>query len=493
MSNEILTTWKLPLSQQPRVTLALAKNGAGYVYWTNAKGTGKEELSTLHCPFEDGILKPERMAKLVYIAAAMAAKVAVDKSPRAVAEARDVAIRSYGTGIALPQTPVAGWDFQKGLLHYFEHGATSSKPQQKDERAAARRLISYLSEVCHIRLWSQLDWPVIQKALNSWADECHAVFSKSKTRQTTSQPKSGRTFKRNAARSGLPDLRTATRATNVLVRVAKYLAKHNPESGAVPAQVANASEIVQKIWQTRFKRNTPALQPRHSPSEFAAIVRAIYDPDFPMDPRLRMALLMNLERRVGQVLGVSRSGIVLKDGIPFTFTIPARGNKETPELCRFEAPVAETLLYEMQKGYLSEFEEAFQQKKITDYWLFPAGKLSKGRARFTLQKVEGNPWNERTLLDAFKELELRCGIEPVEGRALYGLKRIASDVSDSIETDEELKNKLLGHASAKTREIYLEITSRQLRQAQAELELQSRARRVALKAAEAAPNAEHAG
>lgn len=483
MSNAILTKWVLPLSQSPRVTLFL-ENAAGCVRWTNARGNGSEYASTLMSPFDEhGVLQPHRLAAMVHVAAAMAAAVAFDKSPTSAMAARELATANLERFAAGSTVATAGWAFEPGIAHYFELGATASESQQADERRAVRRLVEYLRRECHIQLWSQLDWPLVQKALKAWAKEAHVLLQQSKTTNAAESRKAGPALKKNAARTGLPDLRTAVRGTNVLVRIAEWLGEHAATSGAVRPKVQNSRKAVEQIWQTQFKRKAPPAQPRHTPEEYAKVVQAILDPSFPMDPRLRLALLMNMERRAGQVLFVSRSEVSVKQGIPFSFQIPAKGNKRTPDLCRFDDRTAAALAEAMESGYLAEFEAAYLAKRITDYWIFPTGQLPKGRSKFSVKKIEGAPWNERSLYDEFKNLERCCGIESVEGRALYGLKRAATDISDAIEGDEELKNAFFSHATSKMREAYMQIAPRQLRQAEQHLALQHQMRVVALEVA----------
>lgn len=479
MSNRILTNWKLPLSQKPRVTLFLQSNGAGYVVWTNAKGTGKEELSTLLSPFENGILVPERMAQLVHVAAAMAATVAIDKSTGAVATARDQAIEAYGAPMTSPAAPSSGWDFGEGVNRYFTAGATASAAQQADERKAVEDLIKLLTTHCHLKLWSQLRWPDVQSALKKWAELTHKRYMLDMAGVKRDSTAGASALKENASRSGLPELRKAVRAANVLVRISGWLHEHEPSSGAVPVRVKNASKIVRGIWQAKFEATGPSEQPRHSPAEFAMIVNALHDPNFAMDPRLRLALLINLERRAGQVLHVRRSYLRITDERKIACRIPGRGTKSTAALYFLVPKAADALLEAMNTGYLAEFEAAYRAGKIKDYWIFPKGKLAKGIAKFTEEKITGSSWNERSLSEEFDDLEARCGVESVPGRGFYGLKRAATDILDHLEDDEEMKNAFFSHATTDVRLLYLDILPRMVRQAKKMAAFQERLREIA--------------
>jgi hypothetical protein len=480
MSNKNLGDWKLPISHRPSVTLECS-GGVGYVRWTNSKGSGSEYVSTLQSCFDEkGVFQPHLIAEMVYVGTEMAKAIASDKSPAAAKAARDRATESLPLFAIKPTPRAIGWDFETGIAHFFTYGATSSDSQQGDERRAVRRLLQYLQRDCHIQLWPELDWPKIQRALTAWSKDVKRRFQNRKAADDAQQRSKGAgSLAKNAARTGLPELRTAVRAAQVLVRVAEWLGEHASDSGAARPKVTNVRRAVEKLWQKEFKRNAAPAQPRHTPEEYAKIISALVDRSVPMDPRLRLALLMNAERRAGQVLHVLRSQVTMKESIPFSFEIPARGTKRTPDVCRFDEAAAATLAEAMQTGYLTEFEAAYQAGAIQDYWLFPVGKLAKGRAKFSAEKVTGESWNERSLHDEFKQLELQCGIEPIEGRGHYGLKRAATDISDAIEEDEELKNRFFSHADSKMREGYMQIAPRRLRLAEKDLALQTKMRAAA--------------
>lgn len=480
MSKKNLGDWKLPISHRPSVTLECSA-GVGYVRWTNAKGNGSEYLSTLlSCFDEQGVLQPNLIAELVYVATEMAKAIASDKSPAAAQAARDQATLNL-PNLASNAAPTAtGWDFEKGIAHFFDLGATASASQKADERRAVAHLVEYVRRECHIRLWPELDWLKIQKALRAWCENVKRQFEQQLATGSKGSHSGAVALKENATRSGLPELRTAIRATQVLVRIAEWLGEHEPESGAVRPRVKKVGQAVETIWHTAFKRNAPSEQPRHTPVEYAKIVTALIDRSVQIDPRLRLALLMNMERRAGQVLFVRRSAVKMKDNVPFTFDIPAKGTKRTPDICGFIPAAAEALSAALQDGYLAEFEAAYKEQRIRDYWLFPVGKLSKGRARFAVHKITGDPWNERSLHEEFKKLETLCGIESIEGRGHYGLKRVATDIVDALEDDEELKNRLFSHATAEQRHAYMKLLPRKLRMAQQELELQTKIREAAI-------------
>lgn len=59
--------------------------------------------------------------------------------------------------------------------------------------------------------------------------------------------------------------------------------------------------------------------------------------------------------------------------------------------------------------------------------------LSVRRARTDLPD---KPINKRTLTNMFHALDVVAGVEPVEGRGWYGIRRKATDVYEDYESDE---------------------------------------------------------
>lgn len=473
MSKAKLVDWSLPLSSKPSVSLFL-KDAAGYVRWTAKNNKGSEIMSTLLSPFDDqGVLQPDMMSRLVRVATAMAAAVARDKSTAFVEAAREQALKLIDAPAA-PLTLPEGWSLDRGIAIYFEHPGTSSKDQRADERRAVTTLLGWIRKEAHTELWAQLDWPAVQKALKGWADD---ALSNLRTHEAgLSSSKTGG-MKANAVRTGLPYLRKAQVAAQVLARIASWLHDHRPESGAAPLKVGNVAQVVKKLWQGTFKKGTTGEKPRHSFDEYARLMLALYDPETPMDPRARLAFLMNAERRSGQVLRVMRTDITMQDGRPSSFHVSATGNKRTADLYFFIERAAEELQRAMTSGYLCKFEEAFQAGIIANYPIFIAGKrTAAGYIKFDPQKVRRAPYNETSLGEAFRALEKHCGITSVPGRGWYGLKRFASDLVDLLSDNEELKLKFFSHGSSTTLDIYRDLVTKAKREAKQLLTLQQQMR-----------------
>ena len=64
----------------------------------------------------------------------------------------------------------------------------------------------------------------------------------------------------------------------------------------------------------------------------------------------------------------------------------------------------------LSTGYLSEAEAAYQSGAISDYFLFPTGKLQQG-AYVPLCRATDKPLSDHTLREKFGELEAIAGVE----------------------------------------------------------------------------------
>lgn len=102
-------------------------------------------------------------------------------------------------------------------------------------------------------------------------------------------------------------------------------------------------------------------------------------------------------------------------------------------------------------GYLRDYEALYQVGAIKDYPLFPAGRLKRGRAKVV---ANPKPLGRDGALKMFHELEAIANVTQVDGRGWYGVKRIAADVAEDVETDERLLNAVSGHHDSKTRHGY---------------------------------------
>ena len=179
--------------------------------------------------------------------------------------------------------------------------------------------------------------------------------------------------------------RTAEYMCDMLYTVAAWLRQEEliPDTAALP----------KRNWKVRLKQEWKALtgvevepkRPRHTVEEVSAIFRALPG----ADPRLRLLVELAAELRAGQAVRARRSDLDLEPVGGFglgRFVVHGNGKKHGevvdlhPEL---RALVDETLA----TGYLSDAEIAYRWEEIPDYYLFPAGRLRRGKVRVDLAKL----------------------------------------------------------------------------------------------------------
>jgi integrase len=170
------------------------------------------------------------------------------------------------------------------------------------------------------------------------------------------------------------------------------------------------------------------------------------------DPRLRLPVELAAELRAGQAVRARRSDLDLESVGGFglgRFVVHGNGKKHGevvdlhPEL---RALVDETLA----TGYLSDAEIAYRWEEIPDYYLFPAGRLRRGKVRVDLAKA--GHLGPTAIRDMFRALEKLAGVEHQTGRSLYGLRRQATDLAPEFAQDARVLNRLSGHLDSSTRE-----------------------------------------
>ncbi|HEX8241887.1 MAG TPA: hypothetical protein VF541_00270 [Longimicrobium sp.] len=116
----------------------------------------------------------------------------------------------------------------------------------------------------------------------------------------------------------------------------------------------------------------------------------------------------------------------------------------------------------LSTGYLAEAEAAFQRREIDDYFLFPAGKLRGGSV--PLERATRQELGTTAIRKMFVAVEAIAGVEHVQGRAFYGLRRQATDLAPGFATDARVLNRLSGHLDSATRErVYQEKENQRVR------------------------------
>ena len=88
--------------------------------------------------------------------------------------------------------------------------------------------------------------------------------------------------------------------------------------------------------------------------------------------------------------------------------------------------------------------------EIRDYFLFPAGKLKVGVV--PLERATKAAASYESMREMFVAVERHAGVQHVQGRAFYGLRRQATDLPPEFAQDARVLNHLSGHADSATRE-----------------------------------------
>ncbi|HEX6745907.1 MAG TPA: hypothetical protein VF092_01230 [Longimicrobium sp.] len=258
----------------------------------------------------------------------------------------------------------------------------------------------------------------------------------------------------------------------VLYAIASWLRQEEliPDTAAIPKPRWKVR--LREEWRALTGHRVEVKRPRHDVDEVAAIFAALPQGD----PRLRLLIELAAELRAGQAVRAKRSDLILDAVGGFglgRFIVHGNGKKHGeivdlhPEL---RALVDEVL----STGYLSEAEAAYQCGEIPDYYLFPGGKLRRGSVPPS-RATEGclSDW---TLRGLFKALEAIAGIPHKPGRALYGLRRQATDLAPEFAQDAQVLNRISGHTDSATRErIYQDPNNERVRAKAAEARRSMRA------------------
>lgn len=242
--------------------------------------------------------------------------------------------------------------------------------------------------------------------------------------------------------------RTAEYMCDMLYGVANWLRQEDliPEAAALPKRGWKAK--LKQEWQTLTGRTVEAQRPRHSVEEVAAIFGALPQ----ADPRVHLLVELAAELRAGQAVRAKRSDLLLEPVGGYglgRFVVHGRGKKHG-EIVDLHPELRALVDAVLSTGYLSAVEAAYQRGEIPDYLLFPAGRLTKGKA--PLSRCQGQPLGSTAIRKIFRKVEKAAGVEHEEGRSFYGLRRQATDVAPEFAQDARVLNRLTGHLSSSTRE-----------------------------------------
>lgn len=273
---------------------------------------------------------------------------------------------------------------------------------------------------------------------------------------------------------------TAVKTVKRVLTIARWLVDREAiEPGAAVPPKALHGDL--KAYWTRRTGSVavPTPQnPRHSLDEMRRILSAMRD----VDPRGFLILAIGAELRAGQVSRIRRSDCHLEatDVAPNGRVIVHGAGKKNGETVFLTRGQRQALDEAMTVGYLRDFESALQAGQLTDYALFPGGRL-----RYLI----GNSWNTKErvapyapLPDAllqrssiypvarqrpigivsgeamnawFLEAERIAKVKHVRGRAFYGVRRVTVDETMDREKDPRVLEKMGGWSNPKVpTEIY---------------------------------------
>lgn len=242
--------------------------------------------------------------------------------------------------------------------------------------------------------------------------------------------------------------RTAEYMCAMLYGVANWLREEEriPDTAAKPKR--NWKIRLKEEWQAITGVTVVESRPRHAVAEVAALFAALPA----VDPRLRLLIEVAAELRAGQAVRAKRSDLVLDPVGGFglgRFIVHGRGKKHG-EVVDLHPELRALVDDELSSGYLRDVEAAYRDGTIKDYFLFPAGRLKRGRA--LVKWATKQPLGSTGIRDMFRKLEKAAGVDHQEGRAFYGLRRQATDLAPEFEQDARVLNRLSGHLNSATRE-----------------------------------------
>jgi integrase len=160
-------------------------------------------------------------------------------------------------------------------------------------------------------------------------------------------------------------------------------------------------------------------QPRHTLDEMRTLLAAAPA----VDPRFDLLLALGAELRLGQVARARRSDL---DELHRTLTIRGRRNKKGAVVDLTEGQWSAWLM--AKTGYLAALD-----RELMDYPLFPRGQMPGGRSGKAVATVKRHglaaPIGRTAIRKWFAKAETAAGIEHVEGRSTYGLRRVLLDAA----------------------------------------------------------------
>jgi hypothetical protein len=220
-----------------------------------------------------------------------------------------------------------------------------------------------------------------------------------------------------------------------------------------PADLYQWRQTLGYIWEEETGRDleleAEQSRPRHTLEEQIKLYASLDK----LGVDRRLALLLRIgggEQRMGQVRATMRSRVDLSPGAGIGYgVVRPRGRKRKKASPTFLTAEERAFLdVAMTDGYLRELEKAYQTGALKDYPLFCSGKfrhprryvkeMRKQQTDYTVSGViplgrkKYTPIDKGTLSYEFHELERIAGVDVIEGRGWYGLRRLTSDLFEEL-------------------------------------------------------------
>lgn len=367
-------------------------------------------------------------------------------------------------------TSNVGLDLNSAFMRYFELETgryVADSRQRRDERGMANDIMEYwppTSPITAIRTKS------IRELWRWMASQHFGGRSREVIVGRKRQfKKEGKTSQRRRVRSmRWGGLRHVERSVRLVAKLLRFCAEKE-FLHSVPPLPDKWKAAMQKDWENyALQAGVRLLRPDPICREHTAVESVrLYSKVSELPPRVHLMMEIAPLWRWGQVLRLQRSDYRRDVGSFGALNCEGRGAKwgAWMWLTEWQRMVMDWAL----GSFLRPWEERFEDSRIHNYWLFPAGRLNSRKPHLNMLHL-----TEPGLRLQFNEAERIAGIKHVPGRGWYGLKRraqnlledlgrgddrIAGLLTGSAQESEEtggdaLRNALSGHSARSTREMY---------------------------------------
>jgi hypothetical protein len=437
---DTVTAWERP-----------EKGGVVYLRWTDpAKGTYAKLATGIRLRDRDGALVKARIAEATRLADEKLKDVRVlragaSRAPQGSTDGRGTTVvqaspPASDPPVGDPAPRSAGLPLRAGITEAMQIGKgvfARATDHARDTRRALDRVLAVMDDALtfeamkpqHYReLWRGLatQYKVERDQIEERRREALAAGS---VPPAGLRPTGGR--------------RATHMAVIALVRVARWLEEAGKVSSPATRPPHNWRKQCDADWQsTTGEASTDEDdRPRYTPAELGRLHLALER----ADPRLRLAVELAGEARLGPVVKrCRRSDLSLDAGAGALglgqLRVSGAGTKPGVKI-DFDATQRALVDATLAEGYLRDLERLYRDGVVSNYWLWPAGRLRDGRARTHVTKH----MDDRTLNDLWRALERLAGVPHKPGRGAYGMRRISTDLAEDLEPDERALDGLFGH------------------------------------------------